>query len=94
MVPALLKVNVPELEPIVLLLPKVTKPEYPAVPVPVNAPALPTPVPLIVIASLPIVTPLISNVAPEVTEVLPTVEPSALALAATNVPALTVVAPS
>src|SRR3990167_6243883 len=94
MVPALLKVKVPELEPMVDALPKVIKPDKELVPSPVNAPAPPTPVPLMVTASLPTATPLIFNVAPEVTDVLPVVEPSALAFAATNVPAVTLVAPS
>ncbi len=65
-----------------------------AVPVPVNAPLLPTPAPLIVIASAPaIVTLLIFNVAPDATVVPLAAVPNAVAFAATKVPTLTAVAP-
>ncbi len=75
----------------VLALPRVTNPANELVPEPVNAPALPTPVPLIVTASAPTATPLISSVAPELTVVPVPVVPNASIFDALNVPALTVV---
>ena len=63
------------------------------VPVPVNAPALPTPTPLRVMASSLTVTALMFKVAPAVTVTPPAVVPRPIVLITTNVPALTVVKP-
>ena len=93
MVPTLLIVKVaPLFDPIVLALPKVIKPDNDDVPVPVNAPLLLTPVPLMVMASAPTAAAM-SNVAPDDTVVPVAIVPNAEAFAALNVPALTVVKP-
>ena len=81
-----LNVRVP-VPPKILLAPNVMLLESEAVPVPLNVP------PFNVIPSLPMATPLISNVAPFETIVPAAVVPNAFACATERVPALTVVVP-
>ena len=77
-----------------LVLPaSVTLPLACAVPLPTKAPMLPSPVPTRLKASLPMLTPLMFNVAPLATTVPEAMLPSAPALLTTKVPISTRVAP-
>ncbi len=78
---------------IVASLPRVMLPETVLLLLLVNAPMPPTPVPFKVKASAIFLLPLKVSVAPESTVVPAAVVPSAESLAATKVPALTVVKP-
>ena len=78
------------LAPVIVTVP----PTVPVKVLPVtSAPALPTPVPVTLIGSVPMFA-RTSSVAPLLTVVLPAVVPSAVAWAAASVPAMTVVVPS